>query len=352
VKRSFLSFVLLSWSAAFVTAELPTWESLIDKARWAQNAHNVQSWKLETMPGRPDTRRLVLESTRLLPQTDAPQRQLTVSLGCFLAVLEDAAAAQGARVTWQPLTDVPGALVTLSEDPAPSTPAPNLDALAAPTVKYRTAAFSLPARVLRDLEERYSTPTVRFHWITEPADVAAAKAWARDAFNTEMDLPRTRDESIAYTRVGETARRLTPWGITLLPNFPRGELFWVEAFEGLFPESPAAYARDSETMLGKALGPVEQILVVTSRGNGNLERLRTGEALQRVWMRVIDRGGRLLPLSQGLEEFPEMAPRFDEAARRWARDGETVQMVLALFKPGLGEFLRSPRLPAASIISQ
>ena len=311
----------------------------------------MQSWRLEAVPGRPEVRRLVLDSTRLLPQTDPPQRQLTVSLGCFLAVLEDTAAGLGAKVSWTPLADVPGALVTLGEGTTPGVPSENLDTLAAPTVKYRTTALALEGPLRRELSMRYSTASVTFRWVADSGEVTVGKAWARNAFHREMELPRTRNESIAYTRIGEAARRSRPWGITLLPNFPRGELFWVEAFEGLFPESDEAYARDSERLFAQALEPVEQLLVVTSRGNGNLERLQAGEALQRLWLDVIARGGgRLLPLSQGLEEFPEMAPLYGEAIRRWAGEGETVQMVLALFRPGPGEFLLSPRLSAAEIL--
>lgn len=332
-----------------VTAELPTWKALADRGRWAANAHNVQSWRLAEVAGRPDQRRLVLDPSRLLPETDPPARQLTLSLGAFLAVLETEAAANGAAVRWEPLADEPGALATL--EPHPSTPPPDgwVDALTAPTVKYRTTplAFSAPER---NRMAEGSTETVRIAWVTAPDEVAAAKVWAQGAFDLEMDLPRTRDESIRVTRYGEPARKAQPWGITLVPNFTEGTLFWVETFASWFPQSPVEYARSAKAMMSEALTPVQQILVVTSRGNGNRERLEAGIVVQRLWLEVRAAGGELLPLSQGLQEFAEMAPWYDEAHRRWAARGETVQMVLAVFRPAAGRFLASPRLDAEGIL--
>src|SRR6185369_9498874 len=107
-------FVLASIFVSNVTAQLPSWNDLADRARWAANAHNVQSWRLEAVEGRPDQKRLTLDPGRMLSETDPPSRQLTISLGAFLAVLEDAAAEMGAAVAWTPLSDRPGALVTLS----------------------------------------------------------------------------------------------------------------------------------------------------------------------------------------------------------------------------------------------
>ena len=121
----------------------------------------------------------------------------------------------------------PGALITLT----PSAPTADLlgrvDALTAPTVKYRTATYGLSPET-RAKQEALSDPTVSIRWVTMPDEVVATKTWAQKAFDLEMDLPRTRDESIEVTRYGEAARKARPWGITLAPNFPQEQLFWIE----------------------------------------------------------------------------------------------------------------------------
>lgn len=342
-------FIFAGWLvAANVTAELPSWATLADRARWASSAHNMQSWVLEAVPDRADQRRLVLNRDRLLPQTDPAHRQLTISLGTFLAVLEREAGARGSVIRWQPLDDQVGVLVTLAEGTTTSPQEP-VDALTAPTVKYRTAAMTLGPEVL-EAHETQSHAAVQVRWVTDAFGVAEAKSWAQAAFDLEMDLPRTRDESIRVTRYGEDARKTRPWGITLMPNFTREHLYWMETLAVLFPQTPEQYARSAKDLMAEALKPVTQILVLTSAGNTLVEQIETGRLLQRLWLDVRTRGGELLPLSQGLQEFSEMAEFHAEAHRRWAPRGETVQMVLALFRPVPGVFLPSPRIPASGIL--
>lgn len=348
MKRS-LFLLLLLLPALQVTAELPSWLELADRARWAANAHNMQSWRLMTVPENPGQRRLVLDSLRLLPQTDPFNRQMTISLGAFLRVLEDEARARGAFVGWEALEDQPGALVTLTEAEPVADPPGRVDALTAPTAKYRTAAFELP-RALRTQQEARSDVHIRISWVTDAAELEATKVWAQRAFDLEMDLPRTRDESLLVTRYGQAARQAQPWGITLVPNFSPDQLYWIETLAAWFPQSPAEYARSAKQLLAEALQPVSQVVVLASNRNDNRARLETGRRLQQLWQEVRAVGGELLPLSQGLQEFPEMAPLFSEAHQRWAQPGETVQMVLALFRPRGGAALSSPRLPASALV--
>lgn len=78
-KLVFLWFLIVL--ANSLAAEKPTWEILVENARWAANAHNIQSWILNPMPGQPDQKILTLNPGRLLPETEPSTRQLTISLG-------------------------------------------------------------------------------------------------------------------------------------------------------------------------------------------------------------------------------------------------------------------------------
>ena len=85
------------------------------------------------------------------------------------------------------------------------------------------------------------------------------------------------------------------------------------------------------------------ILVVATQGNSPELQVRTGVLLQKLWMEVLSAGGSLLPLSQALQEYPEMEELHEAIQREVAQPGETVQMLLSLGKPK-GIFLRSPRI--------
>ena len=62
----------------------------------APNPHNRQPWMVDL--SRPDEVVLHVDTSRLLPETDPFNRQITIGLGCFLEVMRMAAAQQGYRV--------------------------------------------------------------------------------------------------------------------------------------------------------------------------------------------------------------------------------------------------------------
>jgi len=82
-----------------------------------------------------------------------------------------------------------------------------------------------------------------------------------------MTLPRTLDESYLNTRFNGSQRRIKPWGITLLPNFPAWVMPLVDVWETLFPESLQDYAKSSMKLFSSAVDSSKAILVVATQGN-------------------------------------------------------------------------------------
>lgn len=335
-----------------------SWLDIVGQARWAQNAHDMQSWRLTPSPGNPETLWIRLDSDRLLPRTDPPSRQLLISVGCFLAAAKEAAAARGLELTWTLFPDgvwtpdqpAREPVAALSKAPAPRASAPESpDALSAPTVKYRVAPLVFPQGFFDSQEIRYSGKGVRFEWILDPGRLDRIKRIARAAFALEMSVPRTLDESYVNTRFTASQRRRRPWGITLLPNFPAWVVPLVDAWEAVFPQSRRDYATTSIKLFSAALDSSKAILVVATLGNSPGLQVETGVRLQELWMEVLSEGGSLLPLSQALQEYPEMEELHGEIDRGVSRPGETVQMLLSLGKQK-GIFLRSPRIPADELL--
>ena len=336
-----------------------SWPDIVEQARWAQNAHNMQSWELTPSPGDPNTLWLRLDSGRLLPQTDPPSRQLLISVGCFLAAAQDAAAARGLKLSWNlfpdgawnPARPAETPIAALSKAPAPQAPPEKLDALSSPTVKYGVAPLVFSQSFFDSLETRYSGNGIRFEWILDPDRLDRIKKIARDAYALEMSIPRTLDESYMNTRFSGNQRRKKPWGITLLPNFPAWAIPLVDVWERCFPQSRQDYARTSKNLFSAALNSSKAILMVATQGNSPDLQVRTGIPLQKLWMEVLSAGGSLLPLSQALQEYPEMEELRGAIHREVSQPGETVQMLLSLGKPN-GKFLRSPRIPADELLIQ
>jgi hypothetical protein len=129
---------------------------LLDQDRWAMSAHNMQPWEVVLDKVNPLFFRVYLANDRILPATDPYSRQIAMSMGGFLSVLEDAAAAQGYSTQIDlfpkgvlPVDDIgvsfalPIAEVKLKASTG-ITESGYLDAISSATVKanLKTAAFS------------------------------------------------------------------------------------------------------------------------------------------------------------------------------------------------------------------
>ncbi|MEK7266773.1 MAG: twin-arginine translocation pathway signal protein, partial [Pseudomonadota bacterium] len=66
----------------------------------APNPHNMQPWRIR-LDGK-DALSVYCDLDRLLPQTDPPNRQITIGFGCFLELLRQAAANKGIRTEVTP----------------------------------------------------------------------------------------------------------------------------------------------------------------------------------------------------------------------------------------------------------
>jgi hypothetical protein len=75
----------------------PTWEELLELARWAPSPHNIQPWLLR--PVSENEAELVCAPDRLLPDTDPTGRFTMVGLGIFVETLAIAARAAGRDIS-------------------------------------------------------------------------------------------------------------------------------------------------------------------------------------------------------------------------------------------------------------
>jgi len=335
---------------------------IVDSARWAQNAHNVQSWRLWRIDS--GTLQGGLDPARLLPKTDPLDRQLILSLGALTEAARIAARKEGlnlserwiAPLDWNPATK-PG--IPVFEWRLASTIVGNgpidemqsdvqVDALSRATVKYRVTGARLTEGFADGAVARFDRRGMRFAIIERGPVLDQVLKLAREAYRIEMTTTSTLMESFNYTVYGAKARARHPYGITLLGNFDQKSVGFFEFLAQAFPQSPADYGRSGIEMFGKVLDRCEQIIVLTTSRNTAEEQFEAGQALQAVWMATLNKGVSLLPLSQGLQEPVQYAAERQGLQALLANDGDTVQMIWAVGKPD-GEFLRAPRLSANAL---
>ena len=304
----------------------------------APNAHNMQPWRVR-LDGE-DGFTVYCDPSRLLPETDPPSRQITISFGCFLELARQAAAANGfrAEMTYFPEGEP---FPTLDARPVASVrllPEANIaqEPLFAEALARRTNR--LPYDLERAVSEEAlaairdaALPGMRAETISDASRVEDIRALTVDAWRVEWSTASTRRESIDVMRIGKKATNERPYGIAVL-GAPVEALAAAGAISHEKFDEPgtSAYAQ-SLKMYEESCNTAMAYAVLATPDNTRRAQLETGRAWVRMQLAANALGVAFHPLSQALQEFPEMAEHYARAHDLLgASGGETVQMLSRL----------------------
>lgn len=314
----------------------------------APNPHNKQPWIAELVGE--DEVKLRFDTTRQLPETDPFDRQLTIGLGCFLELMRMAAAEAGYAVETE-LFPEGSDVKALDERPVAR----------AKFRKAEIAADPLWAHVMnrRSNKEPYDTArevpkpalesviaAVRHGQAGGSVDQKDVDYW-RDlsgrAVLIEIETERTHHESVEVFRIGKAEIEANPDGIAF-----SGALFEGMNLMGMFTREAAmdrdsiTYAEAIKAVLNNCNTAMGHVWLVT-KGNSREEQIIAGADWLRINLATTSAGLGIQPLSQALQEYPEMAALYQETHERLAPEGGTVQMLARI---GYGpEVAASPRWP-------
>ena len=307
----------------------------------APNPHNRQPWLVDL--SRPDRVVLYADPARRLPHTDPFDRQITIGLGCFLELLRLAAAEDGFRVDFAlfpegaaggadaaALDARPVAVASFAADAA-VTPDPLFaQVLARRSLKEPyDPARPVPAEALARLEAAASQGTA-VGSSNETAMVERLRRLTREALIVEIETPRTFKESVDLFRIGKAEIEANPDGIDF-----SGPLFEALHLAGLFTREAAldpkssAYAQGLEAVLQNTDTAMAHVWQVTP-GNTRAEQIAAGRDWLRINLAATAAGLATQPLSQALQEYPEMQPHHDAIHAMLAPAGGRVQMLARL----------------------
>jgi hypothetical protein len=314
----------------------------------APNPHNRQPWLVDLKE--PGIVTLYVDTGKLLPQTDPFSRQITIGLGCFLELMRMAASHDGQRVT---ITAFPEGFDDRALDARPVaravfTPDPSVtpDPLFAHVMERRSnkEPYDLTRPLPADTLDRLAVATTaRFGGTLDPEEVADWRAFTREALRIEIETPHTFKESVDLFRIGRAEVDANPDGIDFT-----GPLFEVMGATGLFTREAAfepssqAYKAGLDAVYANADTGMGNIWLVTA-GNSRPDQIAAGADWLRVNLAATGIGVAFQPMSQALQEYPEMAALYADVHARLAPGGGTVQM---LGRIGYGpEVAPSPRWP-------
>ncbi len=319
----------------------------------APNSHNMQPWKVDLST--PDQAVLYPDLDRMLPETDPFNRQITVSLGCFLELMRMAALQDGYAV------DVD--LFPEGEDPAGLDERPAAICRFSPTNEAPDALFAhaavrrsnkepydmsrpIPADVLTRIASVVQSTEVGF--TDAPDDVADLRALTVRAMEIEIDTPHTFQESVEVFRIGRREVEANPDGLEFHgPMFETMRLFGLFSREASLDPESTAFQQGKTATTGPIDTAVAHIWTVTP-DNSRATQIAAGRDWLRLNLAAVAEGVGFHPLSQALQEYPEMAEIYDTVHARLAPEGGTVQMLCRLgYGPEIGP---TPRWPVEAKI--
>jgi hypothetical protein len=289
---------------------------VLSHAILAPNPHNLQPWLADlSVEGEIA---LFHDRDRLLPHTDPYARQLVIGHGCFLELAAVAATAYGMRAEVEAFPD--GAFGPGGPDGRPVarirlTPAPGAapDPLFAEIPRRRSVkepfdmARPVDPAALAALAGAGSAHGTRVHATAAPAVVAPVREILAEASRIERETPRTHQESVDVMRLGSAEIARHRDGIDLgggmLELLVRTRLITREA---LADPSSRAFAEGARRYDALAAA-TPAVLWTTTPGDDRHAQLAAGRGWARLALEATARGLSLHPMSQVLQEYPEMA---------------------------------------------
>ncbi len=320
----------------------------------APNPHNRQPWILQLVDE--DQVIVTCDLNRRLPETDPFDRQITIGFGCFHELARIAAAERGYRMDIEPFPDgLPG--IRLNEKPIARLKftldtSVAKDPLYSAILKRRTnkEEYDMMREVsLLDLEKltSQSGSSVNAFATNTPAQIAEIRKLAAEAIAAEIDLPRTYQETVDIMRIGHKEIDENPDGVDLSgPLFEGLSLAGQLDRKQLADPSTMAFKQGREGLITN-YGSALAFLWLTTANNTRVEQLAAGRDYVRMNLAANANGLAIHPVSQTLQEYPEMTARFTKMHQLLqVTDGARVQM---LARVGYGPLIApAPRWPLSA----
>jgi hypothetical protein len=200
------------------------------------------------------------------------------------------------------------------------------------------------------LQDVVATAGISAGHSADPAKVSAIRAQVLKAVDIEMHLPRTNQESIDLMRIGAREVDASPDGIDLSgPMIEALSASGQISRESLADHSSTAF-QQGVSMMQETYGAAPAFVWITTRANDRLAQLSAGAAYARLNLAATAHGLAMHPMSQSLQEYPEMAGPYAAIHALLAKSGERVQMLARI---GHGPAVPpAPRWPlAAKLVS-
>jgi hypothetical protein len=298
----------------------------------APNPHNRQPWLIR-LAGE-DEAMLTVDLDKRLPQTDPFDRQITIGFGTFIELARIAAAERGYRMEAQlfpegeaqpRLDGRPIAALRFVRDAET-----RRDPLFAQILRRRSNKQAYD--VARSVSPRLLAAVAQGDGATaDPKAIAAMRETIVSAVLTEYATPARHKESVDLIRIGAAEIDANPDGIDVEgPLIEAGAMAGMIDRPALADPASSAYAQGRDG-LRDTYGSIPALVWIATPGNSRVDQIEAGRRYVRANLRATALGFAMHPMSQSLQEYPEVARHYAAIQRLCgARGDERVQMIARL----------------------
>jgi hypothetical protein len=341
---------IAAWQGPKQEADERKW--ILSYAILAPHSHNLQSWLVDLRT--PNEIMVYCDLTRLLPETDPYYRQIMMSHGTFLELIDIATRERGIRADIElfpqgefgpeKIDKRPVARIRFAKDS-------NVvkDLLFDQILKRHTnreaydMSKAIPADAIQNLVDCIKPYPIRFGFVglDQPDAIEKHRAIAAEAWRIELTTPAKILETYRVLRVG--AKEIATYRDGISINDPFLSLL---VRLGLFDRSKAPKPDDSAIVdqienFNKNLESTAGFLWIITEGNGRIAQVNAGRAYVRVQLAGTAHGISMQPIQQALQEYPEQqgpyreihnlldAPSPRYTVQMWARLGYGPKIELA-----------------------
>ena len=314
----------------------------------APNPHNLQPWLIDLRE--PGVITLRTDPQRVLPETDPFGRQIMVGHGAFLELLVIALAEQGLNADvqlwpqgempaelkdWRAAMKLPVARISLTSAPAGGPK----DALFPQILNRHTVKvdFDITKPIseanLQSILKANIASRMQSGGTVQEARLAPLRKLCVDSAMVELRTPRTNLESIKLVRVGPEEILQNRDGISINSLMVRA-LTAFGQFDRSIPTPPGSTAEKKFIERFDGTSKSAMGFVWITGKNTRTDQIEAGRAYVRLQLQATALGIGMHPLSQALQEFPEMKANYEQAhqlvlgqAAPRSPQGATVQML-------------------------
>lgn len=296
----------------------------------APNPHNRQPWLIR-LEGN-DGVVLTCDLAKRLPQTDPFDRQITIGFGTFIEVASIAASRRGFRLLVEPFPE---------GEPQPrldGRPLARLRFVADPTVRPDPLLAAVVTR--RTNRQVYRPlPPGRLASLAEPGVMLSEEPGLLDqlrrltsaAITRETTTPAKHRESIDLMRIGAAEIDAQPDGLALSGPFIEGTALLGVTTRGTLVDPGSTAFRLGLEDLQRTYSSIPAAGWIVTPDNTRASQIAAGRSYARLTLRAAAAGIAIHPLSQSLQEYPEMAELYARAHLLLApQPGQRVQMLARL----------------------